>query len=97
MQKINILKNNIKDILVYASEILNTNIDNIFERLFPNFGFSIEGKKIINYGNRSFQLQLLSDSYLEIFDIQNSSIIKELPDADGDKDLENTKEDFLHI
>lgn len=91
------IKNNIKDILVYASEILNTNIDNIFERLFPNFGFSIEGKKIINYGNRSFQLQLLSDSYLEIFDIQNSSIIKELPDAYGDKDLENIKEDFLHI
>ncbi|TXJ41929.1 DUF4132 domain-containing protein [Brachyspira pilosicoli] len=90
------IKNNIKDILVYASEILNTNIDNIFERLFPNFGFDAEGKKIINYGNRSFQLQLLSDSYLEIFDIQNSSIIKELPETDGDKELEKVKEDFLH-
>ncbi|MEI0530198.1 DUF4132 domain-containing protein [Brachyspira pilosicoli] len=90
------IKNNIKDILVYASEILNTNIDNIFERLFPNFGFDAEGKKIINYGNRSFQLQLLSDSYLEIFDIQNSSIIKELPDTEDDEELKKVKEDFLY-
>lgn len=90
------IKNNIKEILIFASEILNTNIDNIFERLFPNFGFDAEGKKIINYGNRSFQLQLLSDSYLEIFDIQNSSIIKELPDTEDDEELKKVKEDFLY-
>ncbi len=90
------IKKNIKKILIYASEILNTNIDNIFERLFPNFGFDAEGKKIINYGNKSFQLQLLSDSYLEIFDIDNSLIIKELPETEGDKDLEKVKEDFLY-
>ena len=90
------IKNNIKEILIFASEILNTNIDNIFERLFPNFGFDTEGKKIINYGNRSFQLQLLSDSYLEIFDIQNSSIIKELPDTEDDEELKKVKEDFLY-
>ncbi|MEI0579889.1 DUF4132 domain-containing protein [Brachyspira pilosicoli] len=90
------IKKNIKKILIYASEILNTNIDNIFERLFPNFGFDAEGKKIINYGNKSFQLQLLSDSYLEIFDIDNSLIIKELPETEGNKDLEKVKEDFLY-
>ena len=90
------IKNNIKEILIYASEILNTNIDNIFERLFPNFGFDIEGKKIINYGKRSFKLQLLSDSYLEIFDIQNSSIIKEFPETENDEELKKVKEDFLH-
>ena len=90
------IKNNIKEILAYAAEILNTNIDNIFERLFPNFGFNIEGKKIIDYGNRSFQLQLLSDSYLEIFDIQNSSIIKEFPETENDEELKKVKEDFLY-
>lgn len=90
------IKNNIKEILIYASEILNTNIDNIFERLFPNFGFDIEGKKIINYGKRSFKLQLLSDSYLEIFDIQNSSIIKEFPETENDEELKKVKEDFLY-
>lgn len=90
------IKNNIKEILIYASEILNTNIDNIFERLFHNFGFDIEGKKIINYGKRSFKLQLLSDSYLEIFDIQNSSIIKEFPETENDEELKKVKEDFLH-
>ena len=90
------IKNNIKEILIYASEILNTNIDNIFERLFPNFGFDIEGKKIINYGKKSFKLQLLSDSYLEIFDIQNSSIIKEFPETENDEELKKVKEDFLH-
>ncbi len=90
------IKNNIKEILIYASEILNTNIDNIFERLFPNFGFDTEGKKIINYGKRSFKLQLLSDSYLEIFDIQNSSIIKEFPETENDEELKKVKEDFLY-
>ena len=90
------IKNNIKEIFVYAAEILNTNIDNIFERLFPNFGFDAEGKKTIDYGKRSFKLQLLSDSYLEIFDNQNSSIIKELPDTEDDEELKKVKEDFLY-
>ncbi|WP_295159748.1 DUF4132 domain-containing protein [uncultured Brachyspira sp.] len=97
MSKNKTLKNAAIESFKKASECLNIPIDNLFDKVIPNLGFSMERNKIINYGKQSFTLQLLSDLYLEILDNANHKIIKELPEAsEGDEEAEEIKRDLIN-
>ena len=97
MSKNKQLKTAAKESFKKAAECLGVPVDNLFDKVLPNLGFNIERNKIIDYGNRSFTLQLLSDAYLEIIDDDNHKILKELPEAEESDDklkVEEAKRKF---
>ncbi|WP_300370058.1 DUF4132 domain-containing protein [Brachyspira sp.] len=100
MSQNKVLKNAAIDSFEKAAECLNVPIDNLFDKVLPNLGFNIERNKIINYGKQKFTLQLLSDSYLEIIDNTNHTILKELPKAiegDDERKVIESKKDLIYI
>ena len=100
ISKNKVLKNAAISSFEKAAECLNIPIENLFDKVLPNLGFNVERNKIINYGKQKFTLQLLSDSYLEIIDNTNHTILKELPDAiegDDESRVSDAKKDFTYI
>ncbi|WP_300716181.1 DUF4132 domain-containing protein [uncultured Brachyspira sp.] len=99
ISKNKVLKNAAMASFEKASECLNIPIDNLFDKVLPNLGFNIERNKVIDYGNQKFTIQLLSDSYLEIIDNENHTILKELPETiegDDESKAADAKKDFIY-
>ncbi len=98
--KNNNIKRIIKDSFVNTAKSLNIPLDSLYEKLIPDLGFNYDKNIELDYGCQKFRLQLLSYDYIEIIDDINHKIIKDLPDAISDDDLEkveSAKKEFLYI
>ena len=96
----NQVKNAAKAAFVYAAKALGIPEDELSDKIVPTLGFSKEGEKVLDYGERTFTVNLMPDFSLTIFDNARQKEIKSLPSpAAGDDTVKATaaKKEFSEL
>lgn len=84
----------------YAAKVLDVPEDELSDKIVPTLGFNKEGEKILDYGPRSFRINLMPDFSLSIFDESKGKVIKSLPKPNQKDDIEkaeSSKKEFTYI
>lgn len=84
----------------YAAKVLNIPEDELSDKIVPTLDFNKEGEKILDYGPRSFKINLMPDFTLSIFDESKNKVIKSLPKPNEKDDIEkaeSAKKEFTYI
>ncbi|MBN2693976.1 DUF4132 domain-containing protein [bacterium] len=100
LQKANFLEKKIKDSRVQdaakrgiqdTARRFNLTKEELLDKIIPDFGFSPNGKKLLSYGTRVFELTITPDLDLSITD-ESGKIIKSLPKPNSNDNAELAKE-----
>jgi hypothetical protein len=84
----NQVKNTAKEAFAFAAGELGVTLDELSDRIVPDFGFDRKGEKMLDYGARVFRLILESDFSLSVIENESGKALKSLPapSAKDDKD-----------
>lgn len=81
-----------------AAAFQNISVNELADRIIPSFGFDRDGKRIVDYGSRTFQVTLAPDLTISVYNFANKKVKKSLPvvkDEDDREKAEKAREEFL--
>jgi hypothetical protein len=87
----NQVKNTAKEAFGFAAKELGVSLDELSDRIVPDFGFNQRGEKTISSGERTFRVSLETDFSLKTFDAATGKELKTLPAGDAKKELSELK------
>ncbi|MGN0606178.1 MAG: DUF4132 domain-containing protein [Oscillospiraceae bacterium] len=96
----NAVKSAAKSAFEFAAKILEVPIDELADKIVPNFGFDKNGEKLFDYGSRTFTVSLMPDFSLSIHDNAKDKDIKSMPkpnDKDDAVKAEAAKKEFSEL
>ena len=67
-------------------------VDDLADRSVPDAGFNADGRRVFDYGSRSFTALLADDLSLRVINDENGKPIRALPRGRADEDAERIKE-----
>lgn len=81
-----------------AAAYQNISVNELADRIIPSFGLDRDGKRIVDYGSRTFQITLAPDLTISVYNFDNKKVKKSLPvvkDEDDREKAEKAREEFL--
>lgn len=73
------------------AELENITLEDLQDKIIPNFSLNIRGEKIYSYGEREFKITLLPNGIFEILNLDSGKVVKSLPKENGSEDVEVVK------
>ncbi len=73
------------------AELENITLEDLQDKIIPNFSLNIRGEKIYSYGKREFKITLLPNGVFEILNLDSGKVVKSLPKENGSEDVEVVK------
>lgn len=74
-----------------AAALQNISVNELADRIIPSFGLDREGKRIIDYGSRTFQVTLAPDLTISVYNFANQKVKKTLPVAKDENEREKAE------
>lgn len=96
----NQVKKAAKSAFAFVSAALGISEDALSDKIVPDFGFNREGKKFLDFGNRTFTITMTPDFSLSIYDDEKGKIVKSLPKptaADDPVKAETAKKELAEL
>ncbi len=75
-----------------AAKDLEISTDELLDKIVPDFDFSKEGKRVLNFGTRQFEIAITPDLEISIKDLEKGKEIKSLPKPNANDDADLAKE-----
>lgn len=85
------VRNAAKEALSLAAKTRGITEEELEDQLVPDLGFTIQGEKIIDFGNRSFTAILTTESKIEL-ETEEGKRMKSLPKPNAKDDVEKAEE-----
>ena len=96
----NQVKKAAKSAFALVSAALGISEDALSDKIIPDFGFSREGKKVLDFGSRTFTITMTPDFSLSIYDDEKEKVVKSLPKpaaADDPVKAESAKKELAEL